>query len=136
MVATLPTKADFEVIDTVSGSIAGMVVTILVFLAVGFFLLKYGIIRFSSAEIKPCTTDFKHECIEHSGMVKDIGFVATECKSLWLEIKEINTRQMELRSRLPAEYVSKDDLREIQGRLKSIDHKLDRFLELHVVKIN
>jgi len=74
----------------------------------------------------------QRSCMAHEGVSKDIGFVVDECKSIWLEIKEVNKRQMELRSKLPEQYVAKSDLIIIQDRLKSIDGKLDRYMELAV----
>lgn len=68
----------------------------------------------------------------HSGLERDVSFLAEECKAIWLEIKEINQRQMSLRERLPRDYVSKDDLKSIQDRLGNIDKKLDRYYELGV----
>src|SRR5512135_786359 len=69
-------------------------------------------------------------CPYHSGLVRDANFAIEECKAIWLEIKDINKRQMSLRERLPHEYVSRDDLRGIQDRLTGIDQKLDRYYEL------
>lgn len=68
----------------------------------------------------------------HSGFERDVSFLAEECKAIWLEIKEINQRQMSLRERLPRDYVSKDDLKSIQTRLGNIDQKLDRYYELGI----
>lgn len=73
-------------------------------------------------------------CVEHMGLVKDIAFTASECRSIWLEIKDINSRQMTLREKLPQQYISRSDLKEIQDRLGNIDKKLDRYLELSVLK--
>lgn len=75
------------------------------------------------------SSDF-HGCPVHSGLVRDTAFSIEECKAIWLEIKEINKRQMSLRERLPHEYVSREDLRGIQERLGNIDQKLDRYYEL------
>jgi hypothetical protein len=66
-------------------------------------------------------------CTDHSGIIKDVGFLATECKSIWSEIKDINLRQINLREKLPKDYVSKEDLADIKGRLKSIDEKIDAY---------
>lgn len=71
-------------------------------------------------------------CPYHSGLVKDTTFTIEECKAIWLEIKEINQRQMSLRERLPRDFVSKEDLKNIQIRLGNIDLKLDRYYELGV----
>lgn len=100
---------------------------ILIFGAYAFF--KWG--KTWKGLIIPCGSDHP-QCVEHSGIVKDTAFVIMECKTIWTEIKDINVRQMSLRERLPRDYVSKDDLNEIKGRLKSIDQKLDRYFELSV----
>jgi len=71
-------------------------------------------------------------CLVHEGVTRDIGFVIDECKSIWLEIKEVNKRQIVLREKLPEQYVAKADLISIQDRLRSIDGKLDRYMELAV----
>ena len=71
-------------------------------------------------------------CLAHAGLIRDSSFTIDECKSIWLEIKEVNHRQMSLRERLPKDYVSKDDLTGIQERLKSIDGKLDRYMEFNM----
>jgi len=68
-------------------------------------------------------------CLQHAGLIRDTNFTIEECKSIWLEIKDINSRQMTLRQKLPEDYVSKHDLSSIQDRLKSIDSKLDRYME-------
>jgi len=67
------------------------------------------------------------------GVLKDISFVVQDCKALWLEIKEINLRQFQLREKLPEQYVNKSDLVGINDRLKSIDDKLSRYIE-HYIK--
>lgn len=85
-------------------------------------------IRFVLAEIG----QEQKNCMAHEGIVKDIGFVIDECKSIWLEIKDINKRQMDFRAKLPEQYVAKAELVNIQDRLKSIDGKLDRYIELSV----
>lgn len=69
-------------------------------------------------------------CMQHAGLVRDTAFTIEECKSIWLEIKDINNRQMTLRQKLPEDYVSKHDLMSIQDRLKSIDSKIDRYMEM------
>lgn len=71
-------------------------------------------------------------CLVHEGVSRDIGFVIDECKSIWLEIKEVNKRQIALREKLPEQYVAKADMANIQERLRSIDGKLDRYMELAV----
>jgi hypothetical protein len=71
-------------------------------------------------------------CLQHAGLIRDTSFTIDECKNIWLEIKDINNRQMTLRQKLPEDYVSKNDLSSIQDRLKSIDSKLDRYMELAV----
>lgn len=68
-------------------------------------------------------------CLDHTGLIRDTSFAIAECKSIWLEIKDINSRQMSLRQKLPEDYVSKSDLASIQDRLRSIDGKLDRYME-------
>lgn len=68
-------------------------------------------------------------CLQHAGLIRDTSFTIEECKSIWLEIKDINARQMTLRQKLPEDYVSKHDLSIIQDRLKSIESKLDRYME-------
>jgi hypothetical protein len=72
------------------------------------------------------------KCIISDGMAKDINFLVEECKSIWVEMKEVNKRQIALREKLPEQYVAKSDLINIQDRLKSIDGKLDRYMELSV----
>jgi DNA integrity scanning protein DisA with diadenylate cyclase activity len=64
---------------------------------------------------------------EHYGLIKDVGFLGTECKNVWLEIREINKRQITLRENLPKDYVNRNDLEDIKSRLKSIDEKLDNY---------
>ena len=68
-------------------------------------------------------------CLQHAGLIRDTSFTIEECKSIWLEIKDINSRQMTLRQKLPEDYVSKNDLTNIQIRLNSIDEKLGRYME-------
>lgn len=75
-------------------------------------------------------TDGTPICNIHSGVANTIAFLVEECKNIWLEVKEVNKRQITLRERLPAEYVSKDDLRGIHDRLGNIDSKLDRYMEI------
>ena len=79
---------------------------------------------------------FKPHCTDHSlikerqdGVMIKIGFLIEECKLVWVEIKEINQRQIQLREKLPEQYINKSDLAGIKERLKSIDDKLDRYLE-------
>jgi hypothetical protein len=127
-------RIDFSILDTVSGAIAGMVVAVIVFFVVGGILLKYGIIRIGSNPgngLPPCDSP-STRCIDHSGVSKDLSFLAGECKSIWGEIKDVNARQISLRERLPKEYVSREDLGEIKGRLKSIDDKLDSYLRMRI----
>ena len=72
-----------------------------------------------------------HELIRQrqDGILKDIAFLIDDCKIIWLEIKDINLRQISLREKLPNQYVAKGDLLGINERLKSIDDKLDRYME-------
>lgn len=92
---------------------------------IGFFAVRLKVLRFSG-EPASCTLP-QAVCSDHSGIIKDVGFLAIECKSIWSEIKDINVRQINLRERLPKEYVSKEDLGEIKGRLKTIDDKLEAY---------
>jgi hypothetical protein len=66
-------------------------------------------------------------CPDHSGITENIGFLSGECKAIWSEVKDINLRQINLREKLPKEYVSREDMAEIKGRLKTIDEKLDAY---------
>jgi hypothetical protein len=75
------------------------------------------------------------KCLISDGMAKDINFLVEECKSIWVEMKEVNKRQITLRERLPEQYVAKTDLIGIQDRLKSIDAKLDRYMELSILNV-
>jgi hypothetical protein len=80
-------------------------------------------------------------CTDHSlikerqdGVMIKIEFLVEECKSIWGEIKDINQRQIVLREKLPEQYINKGDLAGIKERLKSIDDKLDRYIELSIKK--
>jgi hypothetical protein len=80
-------------------------------------------------------------CADHAmvkerqdGVLVKIDFLIAECKSVWGEIKDINQRQIALREKLPLQYINKDDLTGIKERLKSIDDKLDRYMELSLKK--
>lgn len=126
-----PQTIDFSIIDTIVGAI----IAITAMIVVGLILFKYGVVRLGDTpHQKECDSIQTVQCIEHSGILKDVGFIIGECKTIWLEIKDINLRQMDLRSKLPEKYASKDDLRGIQDKLISIDTKLDRYLELNVVR--
>jgi len=103
------------------GLAVGGGVMILVLAKWGRSILFYGVENGTGCSLPPTI------CVDHSGIIKDVGFLATECKSIWSEIKDINLRQINLREKLPKDYVSKDDLLDIKGRLKSIDEKIDAY---------
>jgi hypothetical protein len=126
-------QIDFSALDTIVGSIAGLIVCLVVFFIVGGILLKYKIVKFGNGGGQ-AVTGLPSSCpvtglfmAEHYGFIKDIGFLAMECKNIWLEIKDVNKRQITLRESLPKDYVSRDDLTEIKLRLKSIDDKLENY---------
>ena len=72
-----------------------------------------------------------HETIKtrQDGVLKDTGSLLQDCRDIWLEIKAINLRQLQLREKLPEQYVNKSELGVMNDRLKSIDSKLDRYFE-------
>lgn len=113
--------ADVNILDTIVGVIVGSF-TVFAIVAI---LFKYRIIQFGRDQ------HISRECVDYA---KDLAFAAKSCEELWREIKDINERQRTLREKLPVEYVSKADLINIQDRLKSIDSKLDRFVELNVYR--
>jgi len=128
-------QIDFSVLDTLVGAIIALVAVAGVFLLVGFFMIKYNIVTFTKDKMNVGCDPQAIEtqtCQEHSGFTTTITLLVEECKAIWLEIKEVNRRQISLRERLPSDYVSKADLMELKDRLKSIDNKLDRYLELYI----
>jgi len=128
-------QIDFSVLDTLVGAIIALVVVAGVFLLVGFFMIKYNIVTFTKDKVNVgCNPEALElqTCQEHSGFTTTITSLVEECRSIWLEIKEVNKRQISLRERLPSDYVSKSDLIDLKDRLKSIDNKLDRYLELYI----
>lgn len=134
----MPTIVDLSTLDTIAGAIAGLIVCLIVFFLVGGILLRYKIVSFANGKnnptgplIAPVSCPLTPAFMaEHYGIAKDLGFLGTECKSLWLEVKDINKRQILLRENLPKDYVSRDDLIEIRSRLKSIDDKLNTFYQV------
>lgn len=129
-----PQTVDFSYIDTILGVVAGAVATIIVFGFIGWLLVKSKAISLTKISEKTDSHSPSEFCLQHIALAKDASFTIEECKSIWLEIKDINKRQMELRQRLPENYVSKNDLKEIQDKLKTIDDKLDRYLEFSINK--
>ena len=132
---TESSRIDFSVLDTLLGAIIALIAVTGVFILIGFFLIKYNIVTFSKDKVNVgCNPEALElqTCQEHSGFTTTITSLVEECRTIWLEIKEVNKRQISLRERLPADYVSKSDLVDLKDRLKSIDNKLDRYLELYI----
>jgi hypothetical protein len=128
---------DFSQVDLIAGIVIGAVVVLVVLLMIGFFLIKYRIVYIGKPNgdiIKPPQFDIDGFCAKHSGVTKSLEVledkVDKEFTYVWTEIKEVNKRQIELRQKLPEQYVSKVDLSEMHNRLRDIDNKLDKFMEI------
>lgn len=119
-------NVDFTQLDMMVGVVAGAIVCLGLFI----LALKYKIVCFNGHSQESAAY-----CPAHSGIMATAEILqrntTDEFRAVWLEIKEINLRQVELRQRLPEKYVNKDDLIRLENRLGVIDSKIDRIIELY-----
>jgi tetrahydromethanopterin S-methyltransferase subunit G len=137
-ITKVPTNViDFSQVDLMAGIVIGAVVVLVVLSMIGFFLIKYRIVYIRKPNgdiIKPPQFDIDGFCSKHSGVTKSLEVLEDKVDKgftyVWTEIKEVNKRQIDLRQKLPEQYVSKVDLSEMHNRLRDIDNKLDKFMEI------
>ena len=145
-------QIDFSQLDTIAGAIGGAFAVMIVFLVIGFLLMKFKVIRFGSVTattedsmppvLMVATLDNLKESLDE---VKRNIHVYTEeqqrCQRSLSEsfiprheyerdIDELKGRQIKLREEvLPRDYVRREEMRELAKRMDSMDKKLDLLLE-------